>query len=329
MSLNGTGIERRVVGGDLVGLHRGRGVPTVVADPDRAAAAAGLLSGAIATTGLLGCGAMPVAMPPAGVVAGSLEHVLYLTLGATIRHQRIARELWEGARLTHQDRETRYLFTPGAVADASIDRVAAGLQRHGLSSRPRQDALIWRTVARTLEEKWGGDPREFINDCGWDALVLLRRLRADRHSAGARCVPDYPGLRGERAGALWIRSLRSEAGLSDLRNLERVPIPVDQHIARASLALGVVRGSYSGSLAGIRPSIREAWTRGVDGLVHGDRPMVALDLEAPLRMLSRAGCVARNAENGYCPRRYRCEAAPFCQPGIIDISPDWPVRLDT
>ena len=42
VSLNGTGIERRVVGDDLVGLHRGRGVPTVVADPDRAAAAAGL-----------------------------------------------------------------------------------------------------------------------------------------------------------------------------------------------------------------------------------------------------------------------------------------------
>jgi len=113
--------------------------------------------------------------------------------------------------------------------------------------------------------------------------------------------------------------LRDNVGLS-IQNLDAVPIPVDVHVARASLAVGLVRGSYEGSVEEIYEEIRRAWKESVIGLTVDGRAMIALDVDEPLWHLSKYGCTDRNPWTGVCPHLDRCEAKAFCVPGRLEVS---------
>lgn len=139
---------------------------------------------------------------------------------------------------------------------------------------------------------------------------------------------DFPFLRGNKIGPLWLRMLRDNAGIDCMKNLDLVPIPVDIHVARASLCLGIVRGRYEGRLETVFEEIRHAWAESVRGHAAGDRAMIALDVDEPLWHLSRFGCAKRDTKTGRCPLRARCELGAFCVEGRVAISGQI-VSLDT
>ncbi|WP_067051193.1 hypothetical protein [Methanofollis ethanolicus] len=292
---------------------------TLFVDTEKGKQVAPLLYNAFRTTGILGRVDMPEDRPPAGVETGSRDHLLFLTLAVSLDYQRDAYALWESARRTYEDPATRYLFDPEAVHEASYAQVFADLKKHGLSKKHNDDTFIWRTVGISLSKKWGGDPQNFLADCGYDGPTVLRRLRDDRHLADGRMTPDFPFLRGKKIGPLWLRMLRDNAGLAALTNLESVPIPVDIHVARASLCLGIVRGTYEGRLEDIFEAIRQAWAESVKGHAAGGRPMIALDVDEPLWNLSRSGCGRRDRRTGLCPLREACEMGAYCVKGRVEI----------
>ena len=51
--------------------------------------------------------------------------------------------------------------------------------------------------------------------------------------------------------------LRDNVGIKKLINLEKVPIPVDIHVARATLTTGIIRGQFTGRLEELFMGIRE------------------------------------------------------------------------
>ncbi len=287
-------------------------------DIDRGRQAATALYRAFATTGIHGRTQMPEDWMPEGMVRGSIEHVRFITLSVSIDYQRDANVLWDSARRTHEDAETRYLFDPQALHECAARKVREDLQKHALSKKPDKDAWIWRTVGVTFMKKWHGDPRRFLVDCGWHGPTVLRRLKSDRHPQRDRFVNDYPFLRGDKIGPLWLRMLRDNVGLSELQALDQVPIPVDIHVARATLCLGIVRGSFEGVLADLFPKIREAWFQSVDGQEVQGKPMIALDVDEPLWHLSKYGCTKRD-KSGHCPARAHCEMAALCVPGLVQV----------
>ena len=104
-----------------------------------------------------------------------------------------------------------------------------------------------------------------------------------------------------------------------MKELDKVPIPVDIHVARATLSLGVVAGKFNGKLTDIFDQIREAWFESVRGLQVKDRAMIALDLDKALWDLSKYGCSSRNGSTGACPRMSACYVREFCVGGVIKI----------
>jgi len=278
-----------------------------------------LLYKAFATTGIHGRVDMPEDEPPAGVTAGSLEHILFLTQTVAIDYQRDAPALWQSARMTYEDPSTRYLFEPAEVYETPFSIVMKDMQKYGLSKKQRNDAFIWSTVALSFLKKWDGDPRNFLADCSWDGPTILQRLKNDRHPYGDKFALDFPFLRGDKIGPLWIRMLRDNAGIDQFRNLEKIPIPVDIHIARATLATGIVRGEYSGSFNNLFEQIRQAWFESVRGIMVNGKALIALDVDEPLWHLSKFGCRRRDATTGKCPLKESCEFSEFCIPGTIRI----------
>ena len=297
-------------------------------DLERGREAAKMLLEAFATTGIHGRTDMPEDTLPAGITKGSREHVLFITLTVAIDYQRDAAQLWESSRQSYEDQETHYLFDPRALSETEPSAVQRDMQRHALSQKPRKDAGIWRTVGVTFHKKWADDPRRFLSDCGWNAPLVLSRLKGDSHLAHARPVADYPYLRGPKIGPLWLRMLRDNVGITHLANLNRVPIPVDIHVARATLCLGVVRGEFEGPLEELFSHVRQAWADSVGGLVLRGRSVVALDLDEPLWHLSKYGCRHRNPSTGTCRLQRRCELAAFCVKGKVKIA-DTRIELRT
>lgn len=271
---------------------------------------------------------MPEDSLPTHMIQGSLEHILFITLAVSIDYQRDANSLWQSACRTYADPETTYLFLPEKLFNKSVEAITKDMQKYKLSKKPRRDAFIWRTVALSFLKTWHGDPQEFLRDCGWDALEILSRLKSDTHIEQGRLRHEFPYLRGKKIGSLWVRMLRDNIGISHLKNLNRVPIPVDIHVARASLALGVVRGKYLGSLEPIFEKIREVWFKSTQGLSFGRREMIALDLDKPLWNLSKYGCADRSADSNDCPHKHECSVQDLCVSGKITIR-NTKVELDT
>jgi hypothetical protein len=289
-------------------------------DTERGNKAAELLYSSFSTTGIHGNTEMPEDTLPKGVLFGSLDHLMFITLTVSIDYQRDATVLWNNSRLTFEDPETRYLFDPGKIFETPISKIIDDMKKYQLSKKIKNDPFIWRTVALTFLKKWNGNPILFLEDCEWDAPTVLARLKSGTHLMNGRETLDFPFLRGNKIGPLWLRMLRDNIGIKQLKNLESVPIPVDIHVARASFCLGVVQGSFYGNMDEIFPEIRAAWFESVKGHKAGNRPMIALDIDEPLWHLSKYGCTMRNSQSGECPCKETCELQNFCIPGVVDIN---------
>ena len=280
------------------------------------------------TVGIHGNTQMPEDIAPKGISYGSVEHIMFITLTVAIDYQRDAIALWESSRKTFEDPQTAYLFSPKSLHETKPSDIRKDMQKYGLSKKHLKDTEIWKIVGVTFYKKWQGNPINFLSDCGFDAPEILLRLRSDMHLYNSKPRQDYPYLRGNKIAPLWLRMLRDNVGIANIKNLDKVPIPVDIHVARATLATGIVRGYYSGNLEGIFEEIRKAWFDSVKGTeIHG-RAMIALDVDEPLWHLSKYGCTYRYKSSGDCPKFSTCEVKSFCVKGQIDIDIST-VRIDT
>jgi hypothetical protein len=293
---------------------------TMYIDSERGHKAGRRLFQAFRTSGILGRKEMPEDILPIGMQRGSLDHILFITLTVSIDYQRDADALWKASRMTYENKNSRYLFDPRSLHEHLPRTIISDMQKYHLSKKATKDAEIWRTVGVTFYKKWGGNPRNFLADCGWDAINILYRLKIGQHLYNNRLRNDYPYLRGDKIGPLWLRMLRDNVGLNKIINLDKVPIPVDIHVARATLALGIVKGNYNDSLAAIYENIRQAWFESVKGLKVDRRSMIALDVDEPLWHLSRYGCTDRDKNSGKCPHFLLCELKDYCTPGRLEVN---------
>src|SRR4030042_2926441 len=210
-------------------------------DPEMGKKAARHLYDSFNTKGIHGRNDIPEDALPKGVERGSLDHILFITFTVSIDYMRDANSLWEASRKTFEDPLTRYLFQPSELYRKSLQQIIADMQVHKLSKKMNQDAIRWRKIGITLYEKWDGDPRNFLASCGWDNLVVLRRLQIDSHLENGLIMNDFSFLKGPKIGPLWLRMLRDNIGITHLNKFDEVPIPVDSHGASATLSLGIVR----------------------------------------------------------------------------------------
>jgi len=271
----------------------------VIIDNQQGRKVAEILYSSFNTTGIFGKSKkdLPENMIPKGIEKGSMEHILFLTLTVSIDYMRDADQLWCSARKTYEDPNTNYLFVPKEVykiKDSSMSKIKEDMKKHNLSKRSEKDAEIWIRLSTTFYEKWEADPYNLFKNLNWDAEHIIEELRKLKY--------NYKYLSGFKIAPLWLRMLRDIAGLENLKNLEKIPIPVDVHIARASNFLGVIKNDDGSILKEdeLRKNydkIREAWFESVKGLNLNGKEIIALDLDEPLWLLSRYGCSKIDKEN--------------------------------
>ena len=257
---------------------------------------------------------MPEELLPKSVKKGSYKHLMFITLTVSIDYQRDASELWKASRHTIDTKNTLWIYSPEEVLRRTDNELVTAMQKYGLSKKPIKDSLrIWKPICKSFYELFNSDPRILLKECNYDALGVFESMKS-------RYKRYFPYLSGRKILPLWIRMMNDVVGIN-LKNLDKIPIPVDIHIARATLCLGCLKGEYTGSIEGIFMEINEVWREACESL-----PYYRLELDEPLWHLSRYGCT--NRHNNYCIGSTECPVSKYCIPGKVYVSANR-IEIDT
>ena len=258
--------------------------------------------------GIFGHTDMPEEVLPENVKEGSYEHLMFITLTVSIDYQRDALDLWKASRQTTNDSDTRWIYSPKEVLKKSDNELINAMQKYKLSKKPIKDSLeIWKPVSKSFYALFESDPRKLLEECNYDALEVFELMKS-------RCKRYFPYLSGKKILPLWIRMMHDVVGI-DLKNLEKIPIPVDVHVARATFCVGGLKGEYVGRIQDIFGKIDEVWKDACESL-----PYYRLQLDEPLWHLSKYGCT--NRRENYCIKSINCPVSQYCISGRVYVSAD-------
>ena len=244
------------------------------------------------------------------VMTGSYDHLMFITMVVSIDYMRDANKLWEAGRETMENDETRWLFQPETVKDKTLDEIISAMKKNKLSQKHNKDADIWKRVSASFDSLYDANPMNLINECEQDALKIYEK------KYDLRFKKDFPSLSGNKIFPLWIRMLHDNIGIN-LKNLERIPIPVDVHIARATFTTGCLWGEYTGTIEEISSKIDDAWKKIIRDIEH-PKLKYSLQMDESLWHLSKYGC--RFRKDNFCPQKSDCPVCDLCIEGLVHVS---------
>ncbi len=268
--------------------------------------------------GIFGHNNMPEDVKPDTIKWGSevpgaskYEYLMFITMVVSIDYMRNANRLWESGRITFNDEPTKWLFFPKEVVKHNIEDVKKAMQKHKLSQRPTKDSNIWFKVAESLNKIYEDDPLNIVKEASSDASIIYSK------KFDYTFKKNFPSFTGNKIYPLWIRMLKDNLNIN-LKNLDKVPLPVDVHVARSSFRTGALIGEYNGSRNNrISSLINEVWREAIHQLNDEDLTYT-LQLDEPLWHLSKYGC--RKRKDLICPREGDCPVGKFCVTGDIKIN---------
>jgi len=244
------------------------------------------------------------------VEKGSYDHLMFITMVVSIDYMRDADKLWQAGRETMEDSETKWLFSPEMVKNKPIEEIIPAMKKHKLSQKHNRDAGIWKRISVSFVDIYDSDPRKLLGEYDYDAIKIFEK------KYDIRFKRDFPSLSGNKIFPLWLRMLHDNVGI-ELVNLDKIPIPVDVHIARATFATGCLHGAYTGTIEKASQKIDETWKNIIEQVQH-QKLNYALQMDECLWHLSKYGCRFRKDE--FCPKKRECPVGEFCVRGLVHVS---------
>ena len=148
---------------------------------------------------------------------------------------------------------------------------------------PNRAAERWLNLSKILIERYEGDVRKIFESR--DALRIFEELK------------NIKGF-GPKLSSLFIKFAVSLNFTRNLKNLEKVPIPVDVHLAKLAFRLGIIKGKEKDYQKFI-PEIIEIWSKAAR-----NAKVSWLDLNDALWILGAYGCKKKLCEI--------CSVKKFC-----------------
>ncbi|MBN2101062.1 hypothetical protein JW710_04205 [Candidatus Dojkabacteria bacterium] len=198
---------------------------------------------------------------------------IYYTLPMALNYQRNSYKLWESAKATYEDEETREVFSLSAVNNLNLDSLREKLTKYKLALQPNKHIDTWSRVSRTIFEKWGS-LTEMIDQNDSDYLNLKEMIQGKQKKG-------LPYLSGPKIFNYWI-FIMSEYGEVDLKNRSCIEIAPDTHVIQSSVRLGVISSKEAQNLS--REEISAVWRDVLKGT-----EIDPIDVHSPLWFWSRSG----------------------------------------
>jgi len=199
----------------------------------------------------------------------------YFTLPMALNYQRNSYNLWEATLKTYKDPETKVVFDISKVVKLDENKLREYLTRYKVALQPNKQTNTWRTIARTVYEKFGSF-ENLMNQCDNDYLKLRKIIQTDLKKG-------FPYLSGPKIFNYWSFIMK-EYGKVPLKNVDCIEIALDTHVTQCSIVLGVITKEEAETLS--KEEIFKRWRRLLKS--SGINPV---EMHVPLWFWSRNGFI--------------------------------------
>jgi len=192
-----------------------------------------------------------------------------------LNYQRNSYKLWESAKRTYEDEETRFVFDPNIAADKPFDEIRQALTKYKVALQPQKQTEIWIKLCGTFVNLFNGDIRRFFISLEYD-VNKIRDFVQIQHKK------DFPYLSGSKICNYWLYVMSQYADVHYV-NMECLTIAPDTHVVQASLNLGIISDDELGN-----PDVQNIVANKWRDLLKGTR-YIPIDIHTPLWLWSRNG----------------------------------------
>jgi len=240
-------------------------------------------------------------MQPVSMKKGSNDHVVWITLLSSLDYIRDADVLWGAGKIAAENNATKWIFDVKRVNNVDLASLTRALLSSKIAQRKDKDTDIWKRVSVGIVEIMNGDILDFIKSrCEGDARILY-------YYVGLKYKKTFPVLSGPKILSMWIRLLQRYANVK-LSNINEIPIPVDVHVARATINIACQSKSCVSDIEKERQGINDLW----DSIAKELKDYNKHDFDECLMTLSRIGCTNCKYPafkmKGQCPVKAYCRA---------------------
>lgn len=219
--------------------------------------------------GLLGNQTMPEDTQPA--FKSQEAKLCYFTLPMSLNYQRSSYGLWDSAKASYEDIQTKLIFDPKAVNAISEDELRPLLLKYRIGLQPNKHTHTWHKIASSIYQNWGSI-EGLVKECEHDFLALQQIVQKDYKKS-------FPYLSGPKIFHYWSYILGEYCDIA-LKNREFIEIAPDTHVIKSSILLGVISESEAKILS--KDQISAKWRRALK-----DSSLAPIDMHSPLWFWSK------------------------------------------
>lgn len=223
--------------------------------------------------GALGGETMPEDANPE-LESGTKENYLYFTLPMALNYQRNSYKLWEAAKATYLDAETKDVYLPESVIEMPQEDLRDKLLKYKVALQPNKHVEIWLRLCNTFVDRFQGDVRNLFLNNDNSVKKVKEYILANKKS--------FPYLSGTKILNYWlyVMSQYTDARLEDRQYITVAP---DTHVIQASERLGLITHDELEKPA-IREKVSLLWEE-----VFRETERCPIDIHTSLWLWSRGG----------------------------------------
>jgi len=201
------------------------------------------------------------------------EKLLYYTLPMALNYQRNSYRLWEAAKQTWEDENTKQVFDIDWIYKHSEEELREKLLKYKLALQPNKHIDTWKRISDTIYKSW----RSISKLMEWSNgdFLYLKEIVQKEHKKG------FPYLSGPKIFNYWSYILTEYCDVK-LKHRNFIEIAPDTHVLQASVKLGVIDEDGMSKLS--REEVSKIWRKLLEGT--GIDP---IDVHSPLWFWSRSG----------------------------------------
>lgn len=232
--------------------------------------------------GRLGGEKMPEDENP-GFPKDSLENYLYFTLPMALNYQRNSYMLWESAKKTYQDEETRFVFFPKEVLNHSFEEVQEALTKYKVALQKNKQTEIWITLCQTFVTLYDGDIRKLFDTFDNDVNQIRNYMQKEAKKL-------FPYLCGTKICNYWLYVIWQYTD-REYQNMASLTVAPDTHVIKSTYRLGLLTKEELES-SNVQEIVIERWNE-----LFQNTKYKPIDVHTALWLWSRNGFQELEEEN--------------------------------
>lgn len=205
----------------------------------------------------------------------SKENYLYFTLPMVLNYQRNSYTLWESARKTFEDEETRFVFDPKECLKRSFEEVQYALAKYKVALQKQKQTEIWIKLCNTFVELYDGDIRSLFETLDNDVDKIREFIQKENKK-------KFPYLSGTKICNYWLYVIYQYTDRS-FNNIGNLTVAPDTHVIKATHKLGLITDEELNK-SDVQLIVIDRWNKLFKGTKFNP-----IDIHTPLWLWSRNG----------------------------------------